>query len=1447
MGSRANGMLVVAMLVAAGLLALAGHDQSGTGTPPGDARQEAVRDLAAIDLDELLGGITPSFTQNTGQVANPDVRYYAQGDPMSVGLTPWGAIFTLNEGESGLRASLESVPTVRTASFSVTFEGCGGSEPRGVSELGHRISVFKGRDPAGWAAGLRSYGEVVYDDLYPGVDLRFHFKDGMLKYDLAVVPGADVGSIVMRYDGLSDLSINDATGNLVLETGLGAVSDARPVVLQDGPDGTLAMPGEFRLVGDRLVGFTLPEGCSRDRPLVIDPGLVFCTFLGGSEGDLGRGIEFDAQGNIVIAGPTYSTDFPSTPGSYDNTSSGTIYDADIFVTKLNPTCSELVWGTFIGGLGMDDCISIRLSDEGDIVGVGYTLSQDFPVVDPFGEANGPHELGNDVLVFRLSADGSSLDFSAIFGGEDNDGAESLEILDDGSVVIAGVTQSTDFPTTQGAYCETRGWIPNWDFFVMRINGSYDSLDFSTYIGGSGRDGLASSGTLRTDMAIDGDGTIYIHGTTNSDDFPITPGVLRPKINASEVDTVVTALDPTGSTLLRSTYFGGWREDQAFTVAVAENGSVVVGGATTSTDLEVTSDALRPRLPSPAAGYLAILTPDLTEIQYCTYLGGAGGERTEVQSLGWSLDGGILYALCRTDSNVLETTFGTHDSRWKWGADYYLLGLWATNRTIEYATYITGSDVDGGTDIVRDMIIGPDGAVYVVGITWSEDFPVTPGAYSTEIVGEFDAFVLKLDPRPCTEGPSAPTNLTATAGNDVVELTWDVPSPVGSRVVKHYVYWGYSPSSLSNRIEVTKSDCGYDHFEVFNGITYYYRVSAVNGVGEGPLSNMASAKPLGPATAPRGLTLRNERGVIHVNWSLPERTGGEIDGYHLLRACSGEAGRTFDIAADELEYNDTEVCLGTQYSYKVRAFNSIYNGTWSDPRTITPRTIPGPPVDLVATPGDRQVGLVWKTPDSDGASAIINYEVHYGMTDETMVLYATVPWTNHSLLVTGLENTETYYFCVFANNNEGQGPPSGTVQVVPRGPPLAPRNLVATVGDGKVALSWAEPLSDGGYAIYEYRVFIGPDEENLRLSATVGVVTSHTVPGLTNGVTYYFQVCAVNEFGMGPRTDTREATPSGPPGTVINLITVESTNKVKLMWQLPGETGGLPLTKIRIYRGPYPDEVELYKELGPTVEDYTDFDVVAGATYYYTVVAMSLAGEGKMCDCVPATPYDVPDPPTGVTATPGDGRVTIRWTPPERNGGRPVEGYTIFRGQTGISFRVLVELGNVMVYIDTEVVNDQTYYYQVKAVNEAGMSAESETKDATPGKLVDVPDRPQGLSVEVVGASARLKWSSPLVDGGSPVTGYVIKRGLSPTNMSEVGKVGNIHSYTDSGLDYDTAYYYCVVAKNLAGEGPATEPVVAKVGPKEKKEGPGPAAMGALASIGVAWALAGRRRRSRRPV
>src|SRR5207253_2788201 len=269
-------------------------------------------------------------------------------------------------------------------------------------------------------------------------------------------------------------------------------------------------------------------------------GLVYSTYLGGSRFDQGRGIAVDAGGNAYVVGLTFSFDFPTTLGAFQTTNHSDQFN--VFVTKLNPTGSGLVYSTYLGGGEFDYGNDIAVDSSGSAYVVGTTFSGDFPTTPGAFEGNTGT---GDAFVTKFNPTGTSLVYSTRLGGSSEDLANAVAVDSSGNAYVTGSTPSTDFPTTPGAYQTSwaggSGPLPS-DAFVTKLNPTGSGLVYSTYLGGSDNDG-------GTAIATDVLGNAYVAGTTSSTNFPTTIGAFQTSFGGGPADAFVTKLNPTGSGLV----------------------------------------------------------------------------------------------------------------------------------------------------------------------------------------------------------------------------------------------------------------------------------------------------------------------------------------------------------------------------------------------------------------------------------------------------------------------------------------------------------------------------------------------------------------------------------------------------------------------------------------------------------------------------------------------------------------------------------------------------------------------------------------------------------------------------------------------------------------------------------------------------------------------------------
>src|SRR6266513_4107804 len=335
---------------------------------------------AATDarVSESYGKLPLQFEANRGQT-HKDVRFLSRGAGYSLYLTAGEAVLVLSKPYAGAKRDSRSTPVQgKSVALRMSLVGAA-SKPQvtGLDELPGKANYFIGKDRSKWRTNVPTYAKVQYQNVYPGIDLVYYGDQRQLEYDFVIAPGADPNKIVLGFKGADKLEI-DTQGELVLHTAGGDIRQPKPVIHQEIDGIRQEIAGSYIRKGADRVGFKV-AAYDRSRPLVIDPVvLAYSTFLGGSDADSPGGIVVDASGNAYVTGGTASFDFPTTAGAFQSAFPGG-FGTYVFVTKLNPTGSGLVYSTYIGGgNGYTVARGIALDAAGNAYITGESQSSGYP-------------------------------------------------------------------------------------------------------------------------------------------------------------------------------------------------------------------------------------------------------------------------------------------------------------------------------------------------------------------------------------------------------------------------------------------------------------------------------------------------------------------------------------------------------------------------------------------------------------------------------------------------------------------------------------------------------------------------------------------------------------------------------------------------------------------------------------------------------------------------------------------------------------------------------------------------------------------------------------------------------------------------------------------------------------------------------------------------------------
>ena len=696
------------------------------------ARPVGARHLA---LSSAYGRLPLAFEQNRGQ-DDPRVKFVSRGAGYALALTQRGPLLSVSRSV-GDGASRGTRPSGRTALVGMTFVG-GSARARLVpsARLPGQVNYLIGRNRRHWHTGLATYASVSYRGVWPGVDATFYGNQSRLEYDFRLRAGTSPGRIALAFNGARRLRL-DRRGDLVIGLRGGSVRELAPRAYQVIAGRRAPVASRYVILPRRRVGVSVGK-FDRRRALVIDPALVYSTFLGGSGNDFGWSLAIDPSGDAYVTGYTQSTDFPTTPGAFMSAAST---PSDAFVAKLNPTGTALVYSTYLGGNAADFAAKIAVDSTGDAYVVGNTNSPDFPVTA--GAAQSTYGGNTDAFVAKLNPTGSGLLYATYLGGS---GFEYLNpgIATDskGDAYVVGGTQSTNFPTTPGAFQTTYpgGTV---DGYVVELNPTGTKFLYATYLGGSGKGGAGTA------VKLDASGNAYVSGYTGSADFPVTAGAAQTTLGGGNTDAFVAKVNAAGSGLAYATYLGGTGDDAANGIALDSSGHAYLSGQTNSADFPTTSGAFQTTYGGAAAGlagdaFVAKLNPTGSGVVYSTYLGGSGndkGNEIAIDSLGDAyVTGNTASPNFPTTPGAFQTTFGG-DLNFGSLGDAFVTKVNPTGSGLIYSTYLGGTNGDFGEGIAVDG----DGNAYISGSTTSSNFPTIPGAFqSMHATGNaYDGFVAKL--------------------------------------------------------------------------------------------------------------------------------------------------------------------------------------------------------------------------------------------------------------------------------------------------------------------------------------------------------------------------------------------------------------------------------------------------------------------------------------------------------------------------------------------------------------------------------------------------------------------------------------------------------------------------------------------------------------------------------
>lgn len=670
--------------------------------------------------DDAFGKLPLRFEANVGQ-SEKHIDFIARNGEATV----W-----LSANEAGL-----TLPNAKGAPLRLQIIGAARQvRGQGINPLPTVSNYLVGNQPQQWRTNVANFAQVKYANVYPKIDLVYYGNQQRLEYDFIVQPGADPRRIELAFAGVKRMEL-DAEGNLILHTTQGKVIQQRPTIYQDSKGVRQAVAGRYELRGRGRIGFAI-EAYDKSLPLVIDPILVYTAVMGTASGNR---IVVGQDGSTYVLGYAWTPVFPTSNDAFKKIGS-------IFVAKLNPAGTGLVYCTYFGGTkGFDSARALAVDAAGNAYLTGLAGTTDFPVSPGAFQTTfkGPGQLGNffygDAFVAKLNPTGSGIVYSTYLGGAyGGDDAYGLAVNAAGEAFVGGVTGSSDFPITAGA-AEPHPFLAGETAFITKVNAQGTGLVYSTLLATTSRaviyglaldaqENVCVTGTIRLNggfsngqilvarlnangtaytfqkgisggssnswgegIAVDANGNLYVAATcrgmqVSGNQFPVTPNAAQTQFAGGTTEAGVIKVNTAG-TIVYATFLGGTSEEKANGIAVDAAGNAMIIGNTTSKDFPVSSNALQAK-----------------------YGGGEGSNYSQ---------------------------------------DVFLTRVNTTGTAFNFSTYLGGGGPDEGNGIAVDSA----GKLYLTGriggpeTGLGPDFPLIPGSFGVQDwqARNFGAFIAKLDP------------------------------------------------------------------------------------------------------------------------------------------------------------------------------------------------------------------------------------------------------------------------------------------------------------------------------------------------------------------------------------------------------------------------------------------------------------------------------------------------------------------------------------------------------------------------------------------------------------------------------------------------------------------------------------------------------------------------------
>ncbi|MEI6090665.1 MAG: SBBP repeat-containing protein [bacterium] len=806
------------------------------------------------------------------------------------------------------------------------------TEYSGKKKLSAYHNYFIGNNQNKWKSKVALYEDAVLTNVYEGIDLKFYWDEGTIRYDFIVGPKSNPNQIKLKFSGQDDISISKDS-ELCLTTRFGEIKHTKLLVYQMVNGQKTAIKSAFVSLADNTFKFEI-GAYDKSRELVIDP-LIYSTYIGTSDNDRAFEMTLAPDGKPIIVGLSWNSSYPTSSGAYQKTVKG---NSDGILTKMNDDCTAVLFSTFYGGSQWEEPRGIDYDTEGNIYIAGETMSTDFPVSSMAYQKTAGGNNQSDAFVLKFSSDGSQLIFSTYLGTAQADQAKDLKIDPNGFVFVIGEARSSAFPITANAVQKTYSGGPV-DGFLTVFSPDGKDLVYSTFIGGTGDD-------FPRKILLDGD-FLYIVGHTRSTDFPVTANAYQKTIGGNR-DAFLIKYRGQGTETLFSTFIGGSLDDSGIGMCFDANKNIIFTGNTFSTNYPVTNDAVQKTLAGDDDVMVTKFNP-AGNLIYSTFIGGKASDRANDIRCD---EFGNYYLTGMTKSNNYPTTLKALQKTYISKEDVLVTKLNPNNPSLLYSTYLAGNNEDWGRSIACY-----GNTVIVTGYTSSSDFLISDNAYKKTFSGNRDIFLTKFSPDEGTLDKPILVNPVKGAVDVIIQptLIWEKVDYADAYTVivakdidlTNKVFSQTGITTLQKKIDT----------ELESNKKYYWAVTAKAGAVVGPQSDVYSFTTEVNLSVPTLISPPDKADDVVLTpkftWSQEPNT----DNYHLRLLNSNNPD---DIIFEKLFPTETEYVSpitleeGKEYFWTVR---TIYNGEigpWASISSFTTKSTIKAPILVYPADKDKYV-------------------------------------------------------------------------------------------------------------------------------------------------------------------------------------------------------------------------------------------------------------------------------------------------------------------------------------------------------------------------------------------------------------------------------------------------------------------------------------------------------------